>query len=1011
MTHITGESPSEEEISRLLSAVDKDSSGTVSLEEFLEAVGEWLSESGSGTKRFKTLSAEEEKKELHHQIKGFFNQFKKAENYEAVRQKISDASDLADGMDTGNGWFGFRSDGQTLQQKVEFLQHFHEEVGTLETIVTNITANSIDRVNALSAMEKLLSITEVFSRPAERSAVADDLAQLFEALVRCNLPQHLVDILQTCGDDAVSQACAIRCLTLFVRGPKVPSTPVTSLMHPKQIFFKRMAISCDAPQIVARFLSFSTPEAACANAIEFVSSMVANDVEVRDYFLENYILSLLVPLVQQSTPIDILRLLSEALAGLCGATHLSSPNCLPAWDFIQPAFAPLGQMLFSDDDEVLINVLSALSIILPGMRADYSLINRILELIGTHPTPMVVKLALNVIAHVAKFDSLQTNAFLARGLLETLKVGLTSDHSIIRSASIDVLNILAGVRMQYNALVKSGVLEIIATLLPQDDSLRVKLVDFILSISQSSSLAEAMANLDFIPLLCSALTWFKEYDSVISEAYAIEGPMFNYELISDVVSAIENIVMVGEADRMEQSLSLNLFLLRFNLDCIASIQLALNGLSEIVAAGAENFRRNRDSQAHGQLEQRLFDLLRRISAAAKESNSFQLSSLAKEALLDSIKKLFDGFGVDPENTGGSTEMETSDSKNGSNDAKFSNSGRKILVKCYLPDDIRVFEVTSDISYEDLIALITAKYGRNMSASYLDPEGDPVRLDSESCATAFASVASLSTGFNIPTIKLQLSEKTAPKPNVEAPESPASEDEDANPSSRAPSKKRSRTGANVLLPNQSNKVPTAFSGNKKFAQADKLDFLEGANSLKDEFASMRLVQKKHTFGDLKNMLKVNSNDFEAAFQYLMDGNSLSLEQFTEVMNLFGVTDQLVITTNFNAHDIDRDGTIDFREFAVLLATVAQVSDEDKLKLMFRAYDADHSGNLSLDEVYNIFRAASQMNQIGSSSDAQLLVLVTKVFNEIDLDGNGEISFDEFVQGVNSGKLPILIPSQS
>ena len=984
MAHITGEAPNEEDVQRLLLAVDKDQSGSVSLEEFLEAVGEWLNESGTGKKKFKTLSAEEEKKELHHQIKGFFSQFKKAEDYEAVRQKISEASDALNGMDTGVGWFGFRSEGQTSQQKLDFLQHYHSVIESLDNVILSLQPTSMDRVNALATLEKLLSITEVFSRPAERSAVADDLAQLFEALVRCNLPELLVSILQTSGD-ALSQASALKCLAMFVLGPRVPSTPVTSLMHPKQMFFKRMAIAADAPQVTARFLNFNSP-LTCENAVYFVAAMVSSDYEIRDYYLENHILSLLCPLVLPSTPNSILSPLSEALAALCGVTHPAAH--LPVWEHIQPAFTPLGQLLFSEDDDILSNVLNALCLVLPGIRPDYSVIARVLEIIATHPTPRVVQEALDVVSHVARFDAIQTAAFMARGLLDSVKTALTSDHSIIRSSCLDVLDVLANVRMQYQALVNSSVLEVIANLLPTDEALREKLVNIILSLSQGSSLAATMCRLGYIPLLCGGLSWFKEYNSAIAEAYAVDGPTINYELISDIVSALENIVMVGEADRMEASSTFNLYLLNFTPQCITYIRDAIAALSEVVASGVENFRRNRDSEAKGELEQRLFSLLQRIYAAADAANAFQLSSLAKDALKQAIEKTLQEFGVstDPAQVAAPTT---------------------VLIKCYLPDDIRIFEAARDITYDDLIALITVKYGRNLNVSYLDAEGDPVRLEADSMAAAFAPVNQTGMDVSLPTVKLHLTERSNPAKSTPAPPSPTSEDED---SIKTVSKKRSHAGSHVSHSINAPKVPVAFSKNVRFSKAEDMNWLQSADAMKDEFSAMRLVQKKHSFLDLRNTLKVNNKDFDAALEYLSDGNALNRKQFTEIMNLFGVTDPLVIAHNFNAHDIDRDGTIDFREFAVLLATVANVSNDEKLKLMFRAYDTDHSGNLSLEEVYNIFRAASNMNET-TASDDQLLEQVTGVFKEIDLDGNGEISFDEFVQGVNSGKLPIILPSSS
>lgn len=983
MAHITGEAPGEEEVQRLLAAVDKDQSGTVSLDEFLEAVGEWLSESGSGKKKFKTLTAEEEKKELHHQIKGFFSQFRKAEDYEAVRQKISEASDVLNGMDTGVGWFGFRSEGQTSQQKLDYLQHYHSVIGSLDGIILSLQSNTAERLTALASLEKILSITEMFSRPAERSAVADDLAQLFESLVRCNLTDHLVSILQMSGDN-LSQGSALKCLAMFVPGPRVPSTPSTSLMHPKQAFFKRMAIASDAPQVSARFLNFNSP-LTCENAAFFVAAMVSSDHEVRDYFLENHILSLLCPLVLQSTPTHILKPISDALAALCGVTH--SPHHLPAWELIQPAFIPLGQLLFSDDDNILSNVLNAFCLVLPGIRPDYNVIARILEIVATHPAPRVVQEALEVISHVARFDAIQTTAFMARGLLDAVKTALTSDHSIVRSACLDVIDVLANVRMQYQALVNSAVLEVIANLMATDDALRVKLVSTVISLTQGSSLVATMVRLGFLPILCGGLSWFKEYDNVISEAYAVEGPTFNYELISDIATAIENIVMVGESERMEQNLALNPYFLQLNAESIGYIHGALSGLSEVVSAGAENFRRNRDSEAKGQLEQRLFSLLQRIYAAVDAANAFQLPNQQKEATKASIEKILTEFGV-------STNPDQPEAPS------------TVLIKCYLPDDIRIFEVARNITYDDLVALLTVKYGRNLSVSYLDAEGDPVRLDADSMVVAFASM-NQATDISLPTVKLHLTDRSTPSKVTPAPQSPPSEDEDAM---KTVTKKRSRTGSNVAHSVNAPKVPVAFSNNVRFAKAEEIDWLGSADAMKNEFATMRLVQKKHSFLDLRDVLKVNNKDFESALEYLSEGNALTRKQFTEIMNLFGVTDPLVIAHNFNAHDTDRDGTIDFREFAVLLATVAQVSDEEKLKLMFRAYDADHSGNLSLDEIFNIFRAASGMNDT-VASDEQLLETVSAVFKEIDLDGNGEISFDEFVQGVNSGKLPILIPSSS
>ena len=73
-------------------------------------------------------------------------------------------------------------------------------------------------------------------------------------------------------------------------------------------------------------------------------------------------------------------------------------------------------------------------------------------------------------------------------------------------------------------------------------------------------------------------------------------------------------------------------------------------------------------------------------------------------------------------------------------------------------------------------------------------------------------------------------------------------------------------------------------------------------------------------------------------------------------------------------------------------------------MFRTYDTDNSGNLSVHEVLEIFRVAMHLQGV-LMSDAQLMGTVSAVFQEIDTDGSGEVSFDEFKVAVETGKLPI------
>jgi serine/threonine-protein phosphatase 2B regulatory subunit len=375
-----------------------------------------------------------------------------------------------------------------------------------------------------------------------------------------------------------------------------------------------------------------------------------------------------------------------------------------------------------------------------------------------------------------------------------------------------------------------------------------------------------------------------------------------------------------------------------------------------------------------------------------------MNAQVRQIVLDRIAAIMDGY---YQSSSHEEEFQASQSQ--------ATQSAQILVKCYFPDDIRLLEVAKNISYEDLIALIAAKYGRTLNVSYIDADGDPVRLDHGSMSIAFGSSEN-AMNTSAATVKLMLTDKTNALASSAAaaaayqavPRSP-DEDEDAG----IPSKKRSRTGSQIVHSASSSSAPVAFGGSVVFAKALGLDLEGGADLMKDEFAAMKLVQRNQNFSHIRSSTKFGDKELESLYvQWTQNSPSgqVGRQQFEEGMKSIGVTDPLVIEQNFNAFDVDKDGQIDFREFVVSLSTILTGSDEDRMKFMFRSYDADNSGNLSTEEVFNIFRASMAINGTVASNE-ELMKTVTSVFAEIDLDGNGEISFDEFRLAVESGKLPV------
>jgi calmodulin len=88
------------------------------------------------------------------------------------------------------------------------------------------------------------------------------------------------------------------------------------------------------------------------------------------------------------------------------------------------------------------------------------------------------------------------------------------------------------------------------------------------------------------------------------------------------------------------------------------------------------------------------------------------------------------------------------------------------------------------------------------------------------------------------------------------------------------------------------------------------------------------------------------------------------------------------------DANGDGTIDFPEFLNLMAKKMQDTDtEDDLKEAFKVFDKDNDGYISAAELRHV------LTNIGEKlSDEE----VDEMIREADIDGDGQINYEEFVK---------------
>ncbi|BFG13976.1 calmodulin-like protein 11 isoform X2 [Prunus yedoensis var. nudiflora] len=88
------------------------------------------------------------------------------------------------------------------------------------------------------------------------------------------------------------------------------------------------------------------------------------------------------------------------------------------------------------------------------------------------------------------------------------------------------------------------------------------------------------------------------------------------------------------------------------------------------------------------------------------------------------------------------------------------------------------------------------------------------------------------------------------------------------------------------------------------------------------------------------------------------------------------------------DVDGNGTIEFAEFLSLMANKMKETDaEEELKEAFKVFDKDQNGYISATELRHV------MINLGEKlTDEE----VEQMIKEADLDGDGQVNYDEFVK---------------
>jgi Ca2+-binding EF-hand superfamily protein len=99
--------------------------------------------------------------------------------------------------------------------------------------------------------------------------------------------------------------------------------------------------------------------------------------------------------------------------------------------------------------------------------------------------------------------------------------------------------------------------------------------------------------------------------------------------------------------------------------------------------------------------------------------------------------------------------------------------------------------------------------------------------------------------------------------------------------------------------------------------------------------------------------------------------------------------------FDSMDTDRSGSVSFKELLLWLAVYLKGSEEDKLKHMFKAFDADGNNVLDRSEITAVLEVLKLSNQ-GKLSDSRAIKKAAALVKELDKDRDGAVTLEEWIR---------------
>ncbi|CAL8363750.1 unnamed protein product [Merluccius merluccius] len=124
--------------------------------------------------------------------------------------------------------------------------------------------------------------------------------------------------------------------------------------------------------------------------------------------------------------------------------------------------------------------------------------------------------------------------------------------------------------------------------------------------------------------------------------------------------------------------------------------------------------------------------------------------------------------------------------------------------------------------------------------------------------------------------------------------------------------------------------------------------------------------------------------------------ITLFELKSMLQMNGMTEEAssYVAQVFHTFDMDGDGYIDFVEYIAAISLLLKGEINQKLKWYFKLFDQDGNGKIDKDEMETIFKA---IQDITRSYEIPPEDIVTLVYEKVDVNGEGELTLEEFISG--------------